>query len=192
MTCSLLGQTKIVPNSSNGTRRLRPKLGGVNLFLQRFKMALFKIKNEYFNKLLLDDEFEKDAKRLYFIVRAITYKNEKIAVAIPLRSNINQNFQKNTDEYIATLPSYKTQIQKGNVAGWHITKMIPIDFRQCITVKSYGQDIQIAENIITNYKKEEFIKKVKKYVNRIESGEKPFGCIDFDNALNILKELNNR
>lgn len=154
-------------------------------------MALFKIKNEYFNKLLLDDEFEKDAKRLYFIVRAISYKNEKIAVAIPLRSNINQNFQKNTDEYIITLPSYKTQTQKGNVAGWHITKMIPIDFRQSITIRHYGHDIQIAESIITNYKKDEFINNVKTFVKRIESGEKPFGCIDFDKALNVLKQLNN-
>lgn len=152
-------------------------------------MALFKIKNDYFNKLLLDKEFEKDAKRLYFVVRSITYKHQKIAVAIPLRSNINQNFQKNTDEYIATSPSYKTQTQKGNVAGWHITKMIPIDFRQAITVKNYGKDIQVAENIITNFKKEEFINKVKAFVKRIENGEKPFGCIDFDKALSILKQL---
>lgn len=153
-------------------------------------MALFKIKNEYFNKLLLDDEFERDAKRLYFIVKAISYKNEKIAVAIPLRSNINRNFQKNMDEYLVTLPSYKTQTQKGNVAGWHITKMIPIDFRQAITVKNYGENIQIAEKIITDYKKEEFIKNVKTFVKRIESGEKPYGSIDFDGALNMLKQLN--
>ena len=154
-------------------------------------MALFKIKNEYFNKLLLDDEFERDAKRLYFIVKAISYKNEKISVAIPLRSNINKNFQKNPDEYLMTKPSYKTQKQKGNIAGWHITKMIPIDFKQAITVKNYGNDIQDAEKSIIDYNKEEFIKNVKTFVKRIESGEKPYGSIDFDNALNTLKQLNN-
>ena len=155
-------------------------------------MALYKIKKEYFDELSLDDEFERDAKRLYCVVRNVPYKDEKITVAVPLRSNINRNFQKNEDEYIATLPSYKTQTQKGNIAGWHITKIIPLDFSQAITEKKFGAEIQVAESLVLNYKKEEFINKVKSFLKRVESGEKIYGAINFDAALKTLKELNNK
>ena len=155
-------------------------------------MSLFQIKNTYFYYLSLDNEFEKDAKRLYYIIRLLEYKGEKITVAIPLRSNINRNFQKNTDEYIATLPSPKTQTQKGNIAGWHILKMIPISFEQAITIKKFSTDIQVAHNIASVYKNDEMIKKAKLMLGRFENGEKPFGAINFDGALSFLKSLNNK
>ena len=155
-------------------------------------MALYKIKKEYFDKLSLDSEFESDAKRLYCVVKQLYYKQKKIAVAVPLRSNINRNFQKNPDEYIATLPSYKTQIQKGNIAGWHIVKLVPISFNYTITEKKFGTEIQIAADIVLNYKKQEFLNKVKAILQRFESGEKIFGAIDFDKALETLEQLNNK
>ena len=37
-------------------------------------MALYKIKKEYFDILSLDTEFERDAKRLYCVVRQLDYK----------------------------------------------------------------------------------------------------------------------
>ena len=127
---------------------------------RNIKMSLYQIKNSYFTYLSSDDEFEKDAKRLYYTIRNLKYKGEKITVAIPLRSNINSNFQKNTDEYIPTLPSVKTQKQKGNIAGWHILKMVPISFEQTITIKKFSVEIQVAHDIASNYKNDEMLNKV--------------------------------
>ena len=155
-------------------------------------MALYRIKKDYFDKLIADPEFEADAKRLYCIVRQLDYKQKKIAVAIPLRSNINMNFQKNPNEYIVTLPSYKTQKSKGNIAGWHIVKLVPIAYEHVITGKNYSIDIQIAEDIALKYKKQELIDKIKDVLKRIECGEKIFGAIDFDAALAELERLNNK
>lgn len=154
-------------------------------------MSLYQIKNSYFTYLASDSEFEKDAKRLYYIVRSLKYKGENVAVAIPLRSNINQNFQKNKDEYIPTLPSTKTQIQKGNIAGWHILKMIPISFKQTITIKKFSTEIQVAQDIANTYKHDEMINKVKMMLLRFEQEERPFGAIDFDKALEHLKNIDN-
>lgn len=150
-------------------------------------MALFRLQRDYFNQLSVDNEFEKDEKRLYYVVRQVEYKGEKITVAIPLRSNINPNFQKNPDEYIPTPPSPKTQTQKGNVAGWHIVKMIPIDFAETITVRNLNIGLQIAEGIVTQYSKQVFIDNINKMLRRFEQGEKVFGAIDFDAALEKLK-----
>ncbi len=151
-------------------------------------MALFKLRNDYFQEMVNDPEFEKDSQRLYYTVKKIEYKGERIVVAIPLRSNINLNFQKTPDEYIATPPSHKTQTHKGNIAGWHITKMIPIDFAETITAKNLNSGLKIAEDIASKYSKQEFIDKVKMMLQRFEKGEKVFGAIDFDTALKKLKE----
>lgn len=154
-------------------------------------MSLYQIKNSYFSYLISDDEFEKDAKRLYYVIRLLKYKGNSISVAVPLRSNINRNFQKNTDEYIPTLPSAKTQTQKGNIAGWHIVKMIPISFKQVITIKNFSADIQVAQDIAGIYKHDELLDKVKAMLLRFENGEKPFGAIDFDKALTNLQNIDN-
>ena len=151
-------------------------------------MALFKLKNDYFQEMTTDPEFERDPQRLYYTVKRLEYKGEKIVVAIPLRSNINLNFQKTPDEYIATPPSYKTQTHKGNIAGWHITKMIPIDFAETITAKNLNSGLQIAEDIASKYNKQELIDKAKLMLQRFENGEKVFGAIDFDAALAKLKK----
>ncbi len=63
-------------------------------------MALYRLKADYFAELIKDKEFEKDSRRLYFSIRKIKYKNKILTVAVPLRSNINKNFQKNKNEYI--------------------------------------------------------------------------------------------
>ena len=150
-------------------------------------MALFKLKNDYFQEMLADAEFEKDAQRLYYTVRKLDYKGEKITVAIPLRSNINLNFQKATDEYIATPPSPKTRTRAGNIAGWHITKIIPIDYAETITAKNLNSGLQVAADIAAKYNKQELIDKTKSMLSRFEQGEKVFGAIDFDAALAKLK-----
>lgn len=62
---------------------------------------VYYLKQDYFNELVNDSEFERNINRPYFIVRNIMFKGNKISVAVPLRSNINKKFQTNPDEYIA-------------------------------------------------------------------------------------------
>lgn len=165
-----------------------PLQGGA-ILLQRKenKMALYRLKADYHNELEnADDEFMANVNRAHYIVTKLNYKGEKITVAIPLRSNINEQFQKNPDEYVVTPPSSNTETQKGNVAGWHILKMIPINSSDVYANRHLSEDLQIAEDTIKE-NKQEFFDKVKKMLKRFENGERVFGAIDFDAALERLK-----
>lgn len=149
-------------------------------------MSLFALTNDYYQELVKDPEFEKKSTRLYYTVFKLKYKNEDIAVAIPLRANLNANYQRNRDEYLATPPTEHTQI--GALAGWHITKMIPVSSDVIIKVKTHNPDLEIAEYIVKQ-RKQEFIDKIKKMLSRIEKGEKIFGVIDFDAAIEKLRQI---
>jgi hypothetical protein len=88
-------------------------------------MALLFMKNRYHEKLFetQSGKFLYKEGRAYFRIPGLKYKGKKITVAVPIRSNINKNFQKNRDEYVATQPTEHTEV--GNYAGWHFIKMIP-------------------------------------------------------------------
>ncbi len=152
-------------------------------------MSLFALTKDYYRELEKDPEFEKKATRLYYAVFKLKYKSENISVAVPLRANLNANYQKNRDEYLATPPTEHTQA--GAVAGWHITKMIPVNSDVLIKVKTQSQDLDIAEYVV-NQKKQDFIDKIKKMLSRIEQGEKVFGTIDFDAALRTLQQISEK
>lgn len=143
----------------------------------------FKLKKEYYNKLKLDKEFITDIARPYFIIKNLTYKNHIINVAIPLRSNINKYFASLKDEYVSTPPTNHTLTNKGNVAGWHITKMIPIKFNYVISHKIKDSKLNVSYAIACELCNEEIIHKTKLMLNRLENGEKVFGTIDFDKFL---------
>lgn len=149
-------------------------------------MALFALKQNYYSVLDNQPEFEKKPTRLYYVVNKLTYKNKNISVAIPLRANINKKFQKNSDEYLATAPTAHTQ--SGSVAGWHITKMIPVNSEAIIKTKTSSPDLTVAELTVGVYK-QDFINKVKAMLLRFENGEQVFGAIDFDSALTELDKL---
>lgn len=117
--------------------------------------------------------------------------DQKISVAVPLRSNINKEFQSCSDEFIATPPTPHTLSGKGNIAGWHFTKEVPISFNNVYSFCPTDSDTTMALAIADTFKHDEFIKKAKELVKRIESGESVFGAIDFDEALRKLSELDN-
>lgn len=150
---------------------------------------VYYLKQDYFNELVNDSEFERNINRPYFIVRNIMFKGNKISVAVPLRSNINKKFQTNPDEYIATIPTPHTLTGKGNIAGWHFTKAIPINFKHVISAVPNDPDINAALSVAELYRYDEFINKTKSIIKRIEDNEDVFGVIDFDAAIERLKEL---
>jgi hypothetical protein len=150
-------------------------------------VSLFNLKHTYHTDLCADAEFEHNPNRCYIIVGGIPYKNRKISVAIPLRSNINAGFQSKKDEYIATVPTGKTR--QGFIAGWHITKAIPIDGAVAVKLNiANRQDLQIAEKIAKMQAKL-FKEKTTAFIKRVEAGEKIFGAIDFDAALQKMDVL---
>ena len=141
---------------------------------------LFRLNKEYHDALSSDPEFEANENRPYYILKNLEYKGKRINVGIPLRSNINLHFSKNSDEYIATTPTEHTIVKKGNVAGWHIIKIIPVSFDKVAGFDATrNQSLNTAFTIADIYK-EDMIKKVKLLLKRIETGEKVFGTIDFD------------
>ena len=152
---------------------------------------VYYLKQDYFNKLLNDSEFERNINRPYFIVRNIPYKGKKISVAVPLRSNINKNFQTKPNEFMATIPTAHTLSGKGNIAGWHFTKAIPINFKHVISAVPSDPDINAALSLAEIYRHDEFIDKTKSIIAKIENGDDVFGAIDFDSAMEFLEELDN-
>ena len=150
---------------------------------------VFKLKQTFYNKMVGDTEFEKDLDRPYFIIRGLSYKGSKVTVGIPLRSNINKEFAKKTDEYISTPPSDHTLTGKGNIAGWHIVKMIPIDFSVVVGQSIVaGSSLEIPFEIANTFSNTQLIEKVKKMLARFENGEQVFGAVDFDGAIRKLNE----
>ena len=151
-------------------------------------MAVKHLQKRYYEILdgTLNSEFVRKSSRAYFNLSDLKYKGGKISVAIPLRANINQNFQRSPDEIIATAPT--THTRPGFIAGWHITKMIPFD-GSLFTQNTTGNiDLIIAEKIAQAY-----ISKMKKaaqdFLDRLESGEIIFGAIEFDKAFNEMEKL---
>ena len=175
----------------SGYKRPHLKLGGAVFLKGGRAMAnkVFYLKSAYFSALCADPEFERNNQRPYYRVTNVNYRGRTIAVAVPLRSNINKAFQKNPDEFIATAPTPHTLTGKGNIAGWHFTKMIPIDPSLAMTVAPNNPDMVLALMIADSIKHSEFIEKTKRFVSRLEKGEFVFGAIDFDNALSLMDSL---
>jgi hypothetical protein len=149
----------------------------------------FHLKNNYYSELINDPEFENNPSRNYIIVPKIKYKGRIINVAIPLRSNININFQKRKGEIIPTVPTPKTR--PGNIAGFHILKIIPVNRA---TVVRYDYDMQarrdlaLAEQIVKQ--SEDVLKQyIISFLSCLEKNEKTWAAIDFDNALQIADTL---
>ena len=142
---------------------------------------LFRLQKDYHDALTADPEFEANEYRPYFILKNLEYKGKRINVGIPLRSNINLHFSKNSNEYIATTPTDHTIVKKGNIAGWHITKMVPVSFDKVVgfDISKYPS-LNAALIIANDIYKEDMINKVKLLLKRLEAGEKVFGTIDFD------------
>lgn len=148
---------------------------------------VFKLQQTHYNKLLSDPEFERDIDRPYYVIRDLPYKGGKVTVGVPLRSNINKDFARKSDEYVSTPPSDHTLTGKGNIAGWHITKLIPLDFSVIVgqSVLS-GSSLEIPFEIANNFSNQEMVRKVKLMLQRFENGEIVFGAINFDNAISLL------
>ena len=151
-------------------------------------MKFKRLKREYHDKLIADTEFECNPRRPYYVIRQLDYKGTKIDVAIPLRSNINPNFSSKPDEYVATPPTSHTLIGKGNIAGWHITKLIPVKADKIVSRKiKSGSDTDIAY-MIADAQKAKLISSAQKMLNNFESGTTIFGAINFDEAIKKLDE----
>lgn len=80
-------------------------------------------------------------------------------------------------------------VGKGNIAGWHFTKMIPIDPLLAMTIAPTNPDIILALVIADSVKRAEFIAKTKQFISRLEKGEAIFGAINFGRALTLLDSL---
>ena len=153
-------------------------------------MKLFKLKKELYERLIKDAEFERDACRPYYIIRGLDYKGKKISIGIPLRSNINKKFNSKKDEFVATLPTDHTLISNGNIAGWHITKIIPIDYSLVVAYKiDQNPSLSISFEIANHYFHKDLMEKTKGMLKRFENGENVFGAIDFDWAIEIIEKM---
>lgn len=150
---------------------------------------VYYLKKIYFDTLLSDPEFERNINRPYYVIKNIEYKGKNISVAIPLRSNINKKFQSKPNEYIATIPTSHTLSGKGNIAGWHFTKAIPVSFDVLISSVPNDVNLNMALDIADNYKKEEFINKTKQLVSTLSEGNNVFGSVNFDKALENLDKI---
>jgi len=141
---------------------------------------LYYLKPYLYFELSKDKEFCINIKRPYYIVKKLNYKNKIINVAIPLRSNINAKFQKDSQSYVLTNSSNHTRTH--NIAGWHFTKMIPIK------LKYVYKKSPMTKNAINclRINREEFRFKCNIMLKRFEKGEKIFGAINFDYYVKLL------
>jgi len=129
--------------------------------------------------LIKDKEFCLKPTRPYYVIEKITYKSKIISIAIPLRSNINIRFQHNKNSYIKVNATKHTLVEKGNVSGWQILKMIPIKRGLFFETETNNKNIIEAVKIIKK-KRKELLVKCRILLNKFAQNKKIYGAIDFD------------
>lgn len=149
-------------------------------------MSLFYLKRNFYSVLESEDaEFLKKGNRPYYLLHGLLYKNKKIDIAVPLRTNIRDKYK---DEAIPLPPNEHTNV--GCFGGWHITKAVPVNgnviYRNKTELTKYQQ---IAKTIADAYH-EEMLHKVQELLNKKEKGVSVFGSLDIDNAVMRLSNFN--
>jgi hypothetical protein len=146
------------------------------------------LRPKYYNQLdtVLDREFLRDPKRPYISISGLVYRGEPVAVAIPLRANINRLFQSDADMYVATPATDHTRSE--NISGWHVTKLIPS--HRAMFYNNVALADTTAESLtIANMQLKKLRQSAQSHLTRIEKGIKVFGAIDFDRALAEMDKL---
>ncbi|MCL2176838.1 MAG: hypothetical protein FWB72_02670 [Firmicutes bacterium] len=147
-------------------------------------MSIFFLTNETHEALKKDKNFTWKLRRPYFLVEGLVFKNKKISVAIPKRSNVSNKF---ANEVIRT-PNTSTTM-KGNISGWHISKFVPFDKE--LFIDGTGQtnpDILRAEQIGI-WNTEKIKSEVQRYLNLIEQGNPPKYVIHLGKMLKEYEKL---
>ena len=82
--------------------------------------------------------------------------------------------------------------KSGNIGGWHISKIIPFDGSLFVESRSktLPKGIQFAD-ITARFYVKEMKESAQKLLDNIAAGEKPFGVIEFDKALEAMNALKN-
>ncbi|HPG92730.1 MAG TPA: hypothetical protein PK675_04895 [Clostridia bacterium] len=150
-------------------------------------MSIEYLKINVYNLLdkTLNSQFDRKQKRPYFCITGLTYKGQSISVMVPYQANINKFFQKEP-EYIVQTP-LTLHTKPGNIAGWHIIKIIP-SYRTLVYTSRASGDVIEAEKIA----KQQYSKmqtSAQKLLNFYECGKYPFGSNEFDKALQEMDKI---
>ena len=153
-------------------------------YMGRFCMKLVSISKALL-KLYNDDKevLHKDG-RPYVLILRLTYRGMWQDFAIPMRSNIPANAQK--EEYFALPP--RPQTRKGNRHGLHYTKMFPVSKKYLQKYHIEGNEFAILIKQIIEKNAKKIIAQCQAYLTNYEHGKHPLYSTSLDLLLEKLHE----